>query len=68
MTPDRQLIHQATLTLTSDELAVWLTKHIAGKGRRTGSLILGITEDQWRYRIRSADLKLATINARRNAA
>jgi hypothetical protein len=44
--------------LTQEELEVWLTKHIAGKGRRSGSLALGITEDAWRYRIQKADLKI----------
>lgn len=61
-----ELAHQPTITiarareiLTPDEFSVWLTKHIAGKGRRTGSLALGITEDAWRYRLQQADIKIA---------
>lgn len=55
---DRELIRRARRTLTDEEFAVWLTKHVAGKGRRSGSLVLGITEDAWRYRLRSAETKL----------
>lgn len=59
----RQLIQIATQTLTPHELEVWLTKHVGGKGRRAGSLALGITEDAWRYRLQRADTKiLAHIN------
>lgn len=55
---DRQLIQLAHHTLTLEEFSVWLTKTIAGKGRRTGSLALGITEDQWRNRLHRATLKM----------
>jgi hypothetical protein len=55
---DRARIHQARHTLTSNEFNVWLTKHVAGKGRRSGSLALGITEDAWRYRLQQAERKL----------
>lgn len=44
--------------LTAAELNVWITKHVGGRGRRSGSLALGITEDAWRYRLRRAELKL----------
>lgn len=54
-----ELITHARKHLTTEEFAVWLTKHIAGKGRRTGSITLGITEDAWRYRLQQADRKLA---------
>lgn len=56
---DRELILLARNILTIDEFAVWLTKHIAGKGRRAGSLALGITEDAWRYRLANAERKIA---------
>lgn len=52
------LITVAREILSPDEFSVWLTKHIAGKGRRTGSITLGITEDAWRYRLQQADRKL----------
>lgn len=55
----RELITTAHNILTPNEYAVWLTKHIAGKGRRTGSLTLGITQEAWRYRLHQADRKLA---------
>lgn len=54
----REAITIARRILTPDEFAVWLTKHISGKGRRTGSLTLGISEDAWRYRLQQADRKL----------
>lgn len=54
----REAIAIAKQILTPKEFSVWLTKHIAGKGRRTGSLTLGITEDAWRYRLQQADRKL----------
>lgn len=56
--PTRDAIALARTILTPDEFSVWLTKHIAGKGRRTGSLTLGITEDAWRYRLQQADRKM----------
>lgn len=56
LTPD--LIALAKRTLTADEFSVWLTKYVAGKGRRSGSLTLGITEDAWRYRLHQADRKM----------
>lgn len=56
--PEKELIAIAREILTHDEFSVWLTKHIAGKGRRTGSLTLGITEDAWRYRLNQADRKM----------
>jgi len=56
---DRKTIELARTILTPSEFDVWLTKHIAGKGRRSGSITLGITEDAWRYRLQRADTKLA---------
>lgn len=55
---DREIIRIARDTLTDAELEVWLAKHVAGKGRRAGSLALGITEDAWRYRLAQADRKI----------
>lgn len=55
---DRELIRLATRELPPELLAVWLAKHIAGKGRRAGSLTLGITEDAWRYRLQRAEQQL----------
>lgn len=54
-----EAISLARQILTHEEFSVWLTKHIAGKGRRSGSLTLGITEDAWRYRLQQADRKIA---------
>lgn len=56
---DRDLLKLAAQLCSLAELEVWLTKHIAGKGRRTGSIALGISEDAWRYRLRRAEDKLA---------
>ena len=64
--PTRDIIITARTILTPKEFAVWLTKHIAGKGRRSGSLSLGITEDAWRYRLQQADTKLARHNEKAN--
>lgn len=58
---DRELILLARENLTADEFNVWLTKNVAGKGRRAGSLVLGITEEAWRYRLRRADEKIANL-------
>jgi hypothetical protein len=59
VTTDRNLIRTARENLTDPELDVWLAKHIHGYGRRAGSLALGITEEAWRYRLTSADRKVA---------
>lgn len=56
--PDREMILRARAILTPAEFSVWLTKHVAGKGRRAGSVSLGITEDAWRYRLDQAHRKL----------
>lgn len=65
----RELIQLARNTLTPQELDVWLTKHIAGLGRRTGSRALGITETQWRYRLRNAHTKItAALATQKDAA
>lgn len=63
----RDAILLARTILTPDELNVWLTKHVAGKGRRSGSLVLGITEDAWRYRLQRAEHKI-TDQLRKDAA
>lgn len=55
---DREIIRIARDILTDQELEVWLAKHIAGKGRRSGSLALGISEDAWRYRLAQAERKI----------
>ncbi len=57
---DREIIRIARDTLTDQELEVWLAKHIAGKGRRSGSLALGISEEAWRYRLAQAERKIRT--------
>lgn len=64
----RELIQIAREHLTPDEFNVWITKHIAGRGRRAGSLALGITEDAWRYRLTRAELKLQTALERKAEA
>lgn len=58
-------IRHARSILTGPEFDVWLTKTIAGKGRRSGSLTLGITEDAWRYRL---DQAIRKINAAKERA
>lgn len=65
---DRQLIRLALDTLTPDEFDVWITKRYAGKGRRTGSLALEISEDAWRHRLQQADRKMNTALQRKDAA
>lgn len=65
---DRDLIRIARTELSGPEFDVWLTKTIAGKGRRSGSLALGISEDAWRYRYRRATLKMQIALNRRDAA
>ena len=57
---DRELIRIAASLLTDEEFRVWIAHHVDGKGRRSGSLALGISEDQWRYRLRNAHAKIAT--------
>lgn len=65
---DRRLLELAKDTLNHDEFRVWVTKHYAGNGRRSGSLALGITEDSWRYRLRSAEQKMNQALEQENAA
>lgn len=68
MTVDRRTIQAARQLLTPDELDVWLTKYVADKGRRSGSVYLGITEDAWRYRLANAKRKLAAHHAEQETA
>lgn len=65
---DREIIQLARNILTRPELDVWLSKHIAGKGRRAGSLALNITEDAWRYRLNQADRKITTALNQKDTA
>lgn len=65
---DRDLLHHARKELTHNEFKVWFAKHYAGHGRRSGSLALGITEDAWRHRLRTAEAKLAPHLDKENAA
>ncbi len=66
---DRDLIRIARIELAGPEFDVWLTKTIAGKGRRAGSLALGITEDAFRYRLDQATRKInAALQRQENAA
>lgn len=55
---DRQLLELAQKTLTEPEYQVWVAKHYQGHGRWDGSLALGITVDQFRYRLNTATRKL----------
>lgn len=64
----KELIRIARIELSGPEFDVWLTKTIAGKGRRAGSLLLGITEDAWRYRYDQAVRKINDALNRRDAA
>jgi uncharacterized membrane protein len=54
LTPQTR-VRIARETLTDDLLRVYIAKHASGYGRRSGSLMLGITEDAWRYRITKAE-------------
>lgn len=63
-----ELIRIARIELSGPEFDVWLTKTITGKGRRAGSLTLGITEDAWRYRYDQAIRKIHAALERRDAA
>lgn len=65
---DRELLLLARNTLTLEEFSVWFAKHYAGNGRRSGSLALGITEDQWRYRLARATLKITVAIENTEAA
>lgn len=65
---DRELIRIARDVLTAAELHVWITKHVAGKGRRSGSVALGITEDAWRYRLARSEAKIIEALERKAAA
>lgn len=65
---DRQLIRLALDTLTIQEFDVWITKHYAGKGRRSGALALGISHDAWRYRLEQADRKMNEVLERKEVA
>jgi hypothetical protein len=55
---DRDLIRLAARTLEPELLAVWLQKHYQGTGRRAGSRFLGITPEQWRNRLDTANRKV----------
>lgn len=57
---DRDMIRLACDTLTTDELDVWMSKHISGFGRRAGSMKLGISEEAWRLRLSKATRKITT--------
>ena len=65
---DRQLLALARKELTDQEFRVWFAKHYNGNGRRSGSLALGISEDAWRHRLRTAEAKLAPHIDKENAA
>lgn len=56
--PDKKTIEIAREILTKSEFSVWLAKHVAGHGRRSGSLALGISEEAWRYRLNQATRKM----------
>jgi hypothetical protein len=55
-----ELRERAEKVLTRDELLVVKAKS-AGYGRRRGHRILGITENQWRYRLERAREKLERV-------
>lgn len=65
---DRELIAIARAVLSSDELDVWMSKHIHGYGRRSGSLNLGISEETWRHRLSTATRKINTYLEKRGEA
>lgn len=56
---DRELIQYARLHLADGIFVVWFAKHYQGYGRRAGSLMLGITEEQFRHRLATADRAIA---------
>ena len=56
---DRQLLQLARQTLTVTEFDIWFAKHYQNLGRRTGSHTLHISQEQWRYRLHTAETKLA---------
>jgi DNA-directed RNA polymerase specialized sigma24 family protein len=58
VTADRSLLRQASGILSPDELAVWVAKHYRGLGRRSGSRVLNITEEQFRLRLDRANRKM----------
>lgn len=64
----RQLLETARRELTGPQFDVWFAKHYHGYGRRAGSLALGISEEQFRYRLRRADLKMRPHLEQENAA
>lgn len=63
------IIEIARSTLTPEQLDVWTAKHVYGYGRRRGSLALRITEEQWRYRLLRATLRVnAELQRRKDTA
>lgn len=45
-----------------------LLLHSAGVGRRSGSILLGISEDAWRWRLASARRKITAHHSRQEEA
>jgi hypothetical protein len=53
--------------VTTPELHVLLL-HEAGYGRRAGSLVLGISEDAWRWRLANARRKITAHHSQQEEA
>ncbi len=56
---NRDYIRLAAQHLNDEELRVWIAHYLEGYGRRTGALMLDISEDTWRTRLTNANRKLA---------
>jgi DNA-directed RNA polymerase specialized sigma24 family protein len=65
---DRELVALAKETLTEEEFKVWFGKTYRGLGRRAGAAALRISEEQWRYRLGRAKVRLDEALDRKDAA
>jgi len=54
--------------LADDEYPVWFLKHYAGMGRRQGASIIGISAEQFRYRLAKAERKMDAVLGKETAA
>lgn len=65
---DRELLKLARHELTTTEFDVWFAKNYRELGRYSGSLALGITVDQYRYRLHTATQKIDRALTRKDTA
>ena len=58
---DRELIELAQDKLTSEQFDVWLWFNYGEMGSRSGSKMLGISREAWRWRLAEAERKIREV-------